>query len=143
MSMQPQYAAAPVIGDAQFNTPNAARDGTGAIAQLVVARIPGTRLVGIQFYATGTTTAGMLRIFRKASGLTFAGDGSVAAFAAPSWRLLDEVAVAALVPSATVKAFSSLWTPPTGDLQLGPFEQIGVATNNNEQFNAFAMGGHL
>lgn len=142
MSMQPQYAAAPVIGSAQFNTPNTARDGSGSIAQLVVGRIPGTRIERLRVRATVTTTLGMVRIFHKTSGLTFNADGTVAAFGAPTWRLIHEIPVAAIVPTASVECFNAEWVPPNG-FNLGAFEQLGVSTHNNEVFNAQALGGHL
>lgn len=142
MSMQPQYAAAPVIGSAQVSTPNTARDGTGSIQQLIVGRVPGTRVERIKVRAAVTTTAGMIRIFHKTNGLTFNGDGSVASFSAPSWRLIHEIPVGAITPSASVEAFNALWEPTDG-FQLGPFEQLGVSTHNNESFNVIAQGGHL
>lgn len=142
MSTQPAYAATPVSPVVNFSTANTNRDGTGTIATLVTARAPGTRIERIMLKAAATTTAGMIRIFKKESGLTMAADGSVASYSAPTWRLIKEIAVAAVTPNGTTESWSQDWAP-LGGLNLGAFEQIGVSTNNAEAFNALALGGHL
>jgi hypothetical protein len=142
MSVQPQYAAAPLSPVVNFATANAARDGTGTIATLITARIPGSRIERVTFQAAGTVTAGVLRIFKRESGLAFNADGSIASFAAPTWRLLRELLVTATTPSTTIAAFTTEWAPTNG-FNLAPFEQLGVATNNAEAFNAWVQGGLL
>lgn len=142
MSMQPQYAAAPIVGVANFSTANTNRDGTGTIAQLVVGRLPGTRIERVDFRATATTTAGMIRIYHKLNGLVFNADGTINSFVAPTWRLLKEIPVTAIVPAAAVEAFNAEWAPTNG-FGLGAYEQLGVSTHNGETFNAVARGGHL
>lgn len=142
MSVQPQYAALPLSPHVNFSTANTNRDGTGTIATLLTARAPGTRVERVNIKATGTTTAGIVRIFKRDNGLTFNADGSVASYSAGTWRLIGEVAVTAITPSGTVTSFEGSFAPTNG-LNLGPFEQLGVSTHNAETFNAWAQGAHL
>lgn len=129
MSVQPQYAAMPTIGLVQATSANTNRDGTGTIATLLTARAPGTRVERIMAKAAGTTTAGMLRIYLKLAS----GD---------AWRLLAEIAVSAVTPSASLAAWSGEWAPTNG-LSLADGNMLGVSTHNAETFNVAALGGHL
>lgn len=147
MSVQPQYAAIPVIGYGALSVANTNRDGTGTLVPLVVGRGPGTRIDKVLIRATGTTTGGIVRIYHALSGLTLNADGTVASYAAPTKRLIGEIAVTAIVPSATQKTFGNTgtegdWTPPS-DLVLDRFEALYAAPHNAEAFNAFAVGSHL
>ncbi len=142
MSVQPQYSATPIAPEVAFSTANTNRDGTGTIATLAVARVPGTRVERVLLKAAGTTTAGMIRIFKRGSGLTLNADGTIASFTAPTWRLVTEVAVSAITPSGTLASWEGSWVPTNG-FNLGPFEQLGISTHNAESFNAVALGGHL
>jgi hypothetical protein len=143
MSVQPAYAAAPIgYGPVNFATANTNRDGTGAIAQVAVGRSPGTRIERVRIHAAGTTTAGMIRFYKKSTGLTRNADGTIASYSAPTWRLIYELAVAAITASGTVAAFDGEWAPTDGHM-LADGEQLGVSTNNAETFNAEAWGGHL
>jgi hypothetical protein len=143
MSVQPAYAAVPLgFGPVNFSTANTNRDGTGTITQIAVGREPGTRIERVIVKAAGSTTAGMIRIFHKASGLARNADGTFASYGAPTWRLVAEVLVSAITASGTVAAFETTWAPTNG-LTLADGEQLGIATNNAETFNALALGGHL
>jgi hypothetical protein len=143
MSVQPAYAAAPIgFGPVQISAANINRDGTGTIAQIAVGRGPGTRVERVRVRATGTTTAGMIRIYKKASGLARNADGTFASYTAPTWRLIHEIPVSAITPSASVEAFSGEWAPTNGHT-LADGEQLGVSTHNAETFNVEALGGHL
>lgn len=143
MSVQPAYAAAPIgFGPVNFATANTNRDGTGTIVQIAVGRTPGTRIERVRVHATVTTTAGMIRIYKKGTGLTHNADGSVASYSAPTWRLIYEIAVNAITASASVTAFDGEWSPTNGYM-LADGEQLGVSTHNAEAFNAEAWGGHL
>ncbi len=64
MSNQANYAA--VVRDmaAVLSTANTNRDGTGTLVPVVIGAANGSRVDRIQYQATGTTTAGMLRLFR-------------------------------------------------------------------------------
>lgn len=129
MSVQPQYAAMPNIEVAQATAANTNRDGTGMIVTLLTARSPGTRVERVMVRAVGTTTAGMVRIFAKRA-------------TADTWRLIKELPVSAITPSATVETWASEWAPTNG-LSLADGNMLGVATHNAETFNVFAVGAHL
>ncbi len=142
MSTQPAYASAPALAVANISTANTARDGTGTIATLVVGRSPGTRIERIEYRAAVTTTAGMVRIFKKDSGLTLNADGTVASYSSPTWRLIKELTVSAVTVGANTEGANGSWAP-TGGIALGPYEQIGVSTHAAESINVVAYGGHL
>lgn len=143
MSTQPQYGAQPIgFGPVNFGTANTNRDGSGSIAQIAVGRGPGTRVESVLIKGTVTTTAGMVRIFKKASGLARNTDGTFASYSAPTWRLIAEVAVSAITVGTSTKAFEGEWRPTNG-ITLADGEQLGVSTHNAEAFNAEALGQHL
>ena len=147
MSVQPQYAAVPLVGFGQISVANTNRDGTGTLVLLAVGRAPGTRIDKILVRAVGTTTAGIVRFYHALSGLTLAADGTIASFSAPTKRLIGELSVSAITPSGTQKTFGNTgtegdFTPPV-DLVLREFEALYAAPHNAETFNVFAVGGHL
>lgn len=142
MSVQPQYASTPISPIVNFATANTARDGTGTIAVLATGRAPGTRIERVLLKAAATTTAGMIRLFKRDSGIARNADGSIASYTAPTWRLLREVAVSAITPSGTVAAWEGEWAPTNG-LTLADGDQLGIATHNAEGFNAQVVGGNL
>lgn len=142
MSTQPSFAATPNSPVLFFNTANTNRDGTGAIGLLCAGRIPGTRIQRVQLRATGTTTAGVIRLFKRNSGLAFNADGTVASYAAPDWRLIEEILVQAITPGTGQKVWSAEWAPLDG-FDLAPFESLGIATQIAEGFTAQVLGGHL
>ena len=118
MSTSSNYAATPKTAVAQVTTANTARDGTGTLATVFTAGASGSRIDDIAIIATGTTTAGMVRLFLH--------DGTNA-------RLWREVAVSAITPSATVSPFSSLLGSLALVLQTG--WSLRAATHNAETFN--------
>lgn len=118
MSTSAQYAATPKTAVAQVTTANTARDGTGTLATVFTAGTSGSRIDDIAIIATGTTTAGMVRLFLH--------DGTNA-------RLWREVAVSAITPSATVSPFSSLLGNLALVLQSG--WSLRASTHNAETFN--------
>jgi hypothetical protein len=118
MSIASNYAATPRTAVAQATTANTARDGTGTLATVFTAGASGSRIDDIAITATGTTTAGMVRLFLH--------DGTTA-------RLWREVAVSAITPSATVSPFSSLLGNLALVLQTG--WSLRASTHNAETFN--------
>ena len=142
MSTQPSFASTPLSPTVTFNTANTARDGSGAIAALCVARLPGSRIQRVQIRATGNTQAGVIRLFKRDSGLTLSGDGSIASWSAPSWRLIEEILVQAITPGTSQRVWSAEWAPLDG-FDLAPFESLGIATQIAEGFSAQVFGGHL
>jgi hypothetical protein len=125
MANLPAYAATMRQVDiAQVSTANTARDGTGTIATLLTGASLGTRVSSITIHATGTTTAGVIRLWlSRDSGST--------------WRLFEEVLVGALTPSTTVAAFRVRRT--YDDLVMTTTaDRIGASTHVAETFNVFA-----
>lgn len=121
MTASPSFAAAGKVGLAQISAANTNRDGTGTIVDVVTAGASGSRVYDITVTATGTTTAGIVRLFLH--------NGS-------NYRLLDEIPVSAITPSGTVKVWtvtrklSSQWLP-TG-------WKLAASTHNAETFNVVA-----
>lgn len=118
MSTTANYAATPRAAVAQISTANTARDGTGTIATVFGAGTSGSRIDDITVTATGTTTAGMVRLFLH--------DGTNA-------RLWAEIPVSAVTPSGTVQAFTASLSNQALILPNG--WSLRASTNNNETFN--------
>lgn len=126
------FAATPKVGIGQISTANTNRDGTGTIGTVFSAGSSGSRIDAIGIKATGTTTAGMIRLFIH--------DGSNA-------RLLTEVPVIAVTPSGTAPAWEAQLNTNTMSQVLPIILPTGyslrAATNNAETFNVIAAGGDL
>jgi hypothetical protein len=143
MSVQPSYAAQPIgFGPVVVSAANTNRDGTGTIVQIAVGRGPGTRIERVRAHASVTTTVGMVRIFKKGTGLTRNADGTIASYSAPTWRLIAEIPVTAITVGANTAGFDGEWAPTDGH-NLADGEQLGASTHNAESFNVEAWGGHL
>lgn len=111
---------------AQISAANTNRDGTGTIVTVLTAGSQGTLIELIRVIATGTTTAGMVRLYIH--------DGANA-------RLYDELAVTAITPSGTVAAFE-IELVPSKPLVLPSGYSLRASTHNAETFNVFATGGN-
>ena len=118
MSTTANYAATPRAAVAQVSTANTNRDGTGTIATVLTAGANGTRVDDITVIATGTTTAGMVRLFIN--------DGT------NTW-LWQEIPVSAATPSGTVQTFTA--TLLNQALILPNNFSLRASTNNAETFN--------
>jgi hypothetical protein len=129
MAANPTFTSTPRVGLANVAAANTNRDGTGTITALITGAAAGTKVFEIAAQATVTTTAGMVRIFLSTdSGST--------------WRLFDELAIAAATVSASVKGtrITSTYT----DLVLASAShQLGCTTHNAESINVVALGGDL
>jgi hypothetical protein len=122
MSANANYAATPRAEAAVISAANTNRDGTGTIVTVFTAGASGSRIDDVTIQATGTTTAGVVRLFLH--------DGTNA-------RLFKEVLVTAITPSTTVAAFSSTLyglglTIPTG-------WSLRASTHNAETFNVLVF----
>ena len=130
MASTPQYANVPRCAIGQISTANAARDGTGTIGTIFSAGTSGSRIDAINLKATGTTTAGMVRLFLH--------DGTNA-------RLLTEVPVIPITPTATVPAFEVQIATNTADnilpLIIPTGYSLRASTHNADTFNIIAIGG--
>lgn len=118
MASNANYAATPKSAVAQISAANTNRDGTGTIVTVLSAGTSGSRIDDIVITATGTTTAGMVRLFLH--------DGTNA-------RLFREVPVTAITPSGTVQAFTASLSNIA--LVLASGWSLRAATHNAEAFN--------
>jgi hypothetical protein len=121
MGTTAQYAATPATAMAQISAANTNRDGTGTIVDVLLAGTNGTRVDDISIAATGTVTAGVVRLFLN--------DGT-------NSRLWKEVLVTATTPSTSVAVWSA--TLPNLALVLKSGWKLQAATHNAETFNVIA-----
>lgn len=139
MASSPQFTLDPISASVAISTANTNRDGTGTLGTAYTARSTahggkGARIDAITIQATSTTTAGMVRLFVD--------DGTA--------RLVREIAVSALTPSGTVKAFTIPTTEGAdvnGRLALGlilkPGDILKASTHNAEAFVVRVEGGEF
>lgn len=130
MAASPVFAATQRVALAQVSTANTNRDGTGTLASVIAGGASGTVINSIRIIATGTTTAGVVRLFLH--------DGT-------NTRLFREVLVPAITPSTTVEAFSRLVTFALPDVLMLPSTnwEIRASTHNAEVFNIIVQGADL
>jgi polygalacturonase len=127
MASAPVFIGTPKTWHAVLAVANTNRDGsTGTYVTVMSAgAAPGSRIDSIRIEASGTTTAGVVRLFLS--------DGTNA-------RLFKEVLVSAITPSASVEAFMQDLTFPEG-IALPNGWSLKASTHNSEGFNVFARGG--
>lgn len=118
MSTSANYAATPISASAQISAANTNRNGTGTIVSVISGATNGTRVDDIYIVATGTTTAGVVRLFIS--------DGT-------NIRLWQEILVPAITPSTTVTVFNTSLLNQALLLKSG--WSLQAATNNAETFN--------
>lgn len=121
MATTAQYAATPRTAVGQVSTANTNRDGTGTLATIFTGGTNGSRIDDISIVATGTTTAGVVRLFLH--------DGSNA-------RLLQEIIVPAITPSTSVPVFSAQLLNQAIVLASSSWS-LRASTNAAETFNVF------
>lgn len=127
MATNPQYAATPKIGLVQATAANTARDGTGTLANVITGGTSGTKIQEVTIQATGTTTAGMVRLY------IFDGTNN---------RLFDEFVVSAITVGASTAGFRVSRTYDNLVLPSSTYI-LKVSTHNAETFNVYALGGDL
>lgn len=125
MGTTANFAATPRSEVVEISAANTNRDGTGTIVSAFTSGASGSRVDRIEIKATGTTTGGMVRAFKK--------DG------AGAWQLWREYVVTAATPSATVPTFSIIEDDISEILKTGM--QIGFSTHNAETFKAHIGAG--
>lgn len=130
MASDPVFAVTPKVGLAQVSAANTSRDGTGTIVDILTGGTSGTNISKIEIVATGTTTAGVVRLYLY--------DGT-------NTRLLREVFVTAATPSTTVSVWNAQLIfafPNTLHLPSNSWK-LQASTHNAETFNVFAFGADL
>ncbi len=132
MAQDPSFTATPIVAGVSISTANTNRDGTGTLGTVLALATSsaGVRVERVTITATGTTTAGVVRLFINDATTT---------------RLFEEVIVPAITPSTTVKVFRAevvrddgmpLFVLPAG-------YTLYASTNNAEGFAVQAIGGSL
>lgn len=135
MASAPIFAATPKVGSTFISTANTNRNGSGTWANVYTAGTLGSLIYKIQINATGSTTAGVVRLLQtdNTNLLTSTGSG-----------LLEEIIVPAITPSTTVRVFEYVLTyPQNSPLILISGSSLKAATNNAEPFMVFAYGGDI
>ena len=128
MATAPAFAATPGAGVTAITaTANTGRDGTGTVTAIVAGHANGGTVSRLTISATGTTTAGQVRIFCKIGAV---------------YAMIKEIAVSAITPSATVQAFRDqiVFDPP---LILAANESIVASTEKAEAFVCKAEWGNF
>lgn len=118
----PIFAQAPRHAAANITTANTNRDGTGTIGTIFTAGTNGSTIERVDVTATGSTTAGVVRLYVHNGSTVF---------------LWKELLVGAITPSVSVSVYmrtvrERLYLPTTYSLRAST--QIG------ESFNVEAVG---
>ena len=123
MASTPQFTGTPRIASVQMTAANTARDGSGTLYTLDTGHANGTLVSWIAFQAITTTSAGTLRIFVNG-------------------QLFQEIATQGATPSGTTpaEAHAVVFAFPQ-QLVLGDGQELQVATNNAETWNALGFMG--
>ena len=122
MANAPQYVGTPKSPTVAISTANTNRDGTtGTYGTVMTAGSSGSRVDRIKISATGTTTAGMVRLFLGAA-------------------LIKEIPVIAITPSATQPAWSVDVVFDNG-LIMQASAVLKASTHNAEAFNVTVVSG--
>jgi len=129
MAANPVFVGTPRAEIAQVSTANTGRDGTGTIGLVFTAGTSGSRIDKVIINATGTTTAGVVRLWL---------------YNDTNYRLLDEVMVTAITPSATVEIYNKALNYQNFFIPGGSgWYKIAASTHNAETFNVIVLGGDL
>jgi hypothetical protein len=127
MSTSPQFATTPRIAIGQLSAANTNRDGTGTLVNIITGVSTGTKIQEVVVQATGTTTAGMVRLY------LFDGTNN---------RLFDEFVVSAITVGASTAGFRVAKTYDNLTLPSASWI-LKASTHNAETFNVTALGADL
>lgn len=125
----PIFLASSALAYVQVSTANANRDGTGTLGTVLAGGTNGTLVQRVRVKATVTTTGGMVRIFLSTDS-------------GASKRLIAELDVDAITPSATLKTWEEEWVPADPLILKDATHILYASTHNAETFNVFALGGN-
>lgn len=124
MAAAPNFAATVRFSAANIATADTSRTSPTNVGTVFTAGSSGSRIDEVNIVATGTTTAGVVRLW---------------IFTGSVYYLLSEVLVTANTPSTTLAVFSSIST--YNNLMLPSGHSLRATTNNSESFNVIAFGG--
>jgi hypothetical protein len=123
MAASPSFVGTPKTWQQALSAANTARDGTGTAPTLMTAGSLGSRVDRVSVAASGTTTAGVIRIFVN--------DGT-------NKYLRKEILVDPITPSTSIKVWEG---EATLGIDLPTGWSLLISTHNAEAFKAFAHGG--
>ena len=129
MATTPNFTSTSRLATAAVSTANTNRDGTGTIVSVLTGVAAGTKCFEVVVQMTVTSTAGMVRLFLSSD------TGS-------TWKLFDEVAIAAATVSASVKG-TRVATQYTNLILPSASWILGASTHNAEASVVTALGGDL
>lgn len=127
MSASPVFVGTPKVWQQALSAANTARDGTGTLADVLTSGTNGSRIDKVRVVASGTTSAGVIRLFLYDGTNTY---------------LIKEMLVDAITPSTTVKVWEGEATFVDG-LVLPTTWHLKASTHNAELFKIFAQGGDI
>lgn len=129
MASIPNFTSTARLTASAVSAANTGRDGTGTIVSLISGVAAGTKVFEVDVQMTVTSTAGMVRLYLSSDS-------------GASWKLFDEVAIAAATVSASVKGtrvstlYSNLILPSSA-------HALGASTHNAEASVVTVMAGDL
>jgi hypothetical protein len=129
MATTPNFTSTSRLATAAVSTANTNRDGTGTIVSVLTGVAAGTKVFEVDVQMIVTSTAGMVRLFLSSD------TGS-------TWKLFDEVAIAAATVSASVKG-TRVATQYTNLILPSASWILGASTHNAEASVVTALGGDL
>lgn len=127
MSATPTFFTNGYNNKAQVSAANANRDGTGTTVEIAAGSANGRYIDQILVKAAVATTAGMIRIFNSIDN-------------GATRRLVKEIPVSAVTPSATVEAFSTAWTPEVPIPLPDANTKLYASTEKAEAINLIVFG---
>lgn len=123
----PIFTLTPVSSTTTISAANTNRDGTGTIYTIASGGSNGSLYNKIMIKATGTTTAGMIRLYL---------------YGPPTNYLWREIAVSAITPSNIIASFTyELSLQGEDALTIPSGYCLRASTHNAETFNITAHGG--
>ena len=130
MAAAPSFIGTPQIGSAAISTANTDRTGTtGTVGTLLTGAANGTRVNRVTIVATGSTTAGNVRLYVNSGS---SGNN----------RLIYDVPVTAITAAAGTQEFTAVVNFTDG-LVLPSGYKLEAATHIAETFHVVAYGGDL
>lgn len=130
MATTPSFASTIKVGTGVLATSNTNRDGSGTLTTVYTAGTNGSRIDFLKITATGTTTAGMIRLFISSGTNNY---------------LYHEIPVLAITPSTSTEVFQTYLTSEN-NIDVMPIflengQSLKASTHNSETFNVIAFGG--
>jgi hypothetical protein len=120
-----KFTASPNLGWSQVSAANASTDGSGTVVTSFTAGNNSSTVENIRVKATGTTTAGMIRLYID----------DLSAI-----RLWKEIPVTAITRSASVASYEAYWQPENTLFVLPSGAKIKASTEKAEAFNILVQG---